>query len=282
MKSSHLWPVWLWALQAVTGGLLVIYIIIHTVDNGMILLGQHEYEKMLAFWHETLPHWFYLLMVIGLTGIFILHMANGIRIASKPYKDIDVSWRHNVMLKHQGTIFWYAQVVSGSAIAMFAIWHLIVQHGIEATTTAAQSASRITPTVFIIYVLFLLAVMFHSFNGVRSVCLKLGLMTDKAKESVLVGFMMLLFIIFFFVGVLSMAKFLPQPIEIIPLPAVQESGQNSGGISTGEIGESLQPTLRDDHGITSGAGPVAGDGSGHLPEMDDTVESEEVGGGDGQ
>jgi len=281
MKSSLKWPAWLWVMQAVTGGLLVIYVIIHTIDNGMILAGQDEYEKMLSLWHETLPHWFYILMVIGLVGVILLHMLNGIRIASKPYKDIEVSWRHNIMLKHQGTAFWYTQVISGSAIAMFAVWHLIVQHGVEATTTAAQSAERVTPTVFIIYVLFLAAVMFHSFNGVRSVILKLGFMTTKAKEGVLVSLMTLLFIAFFFVGVLSMAKFIPAPIDA---PQTGDTaGNDTGRTNVGELGESNHPIRGGDSPITrTGGRPVAGDGSGNTSTVTEIPEPDSEGGGEGQ
>lgn len=211
MKRYITLPVWLWIVQAATGLLLVLYVVIHTIDNAMILLSDKAYEDMLALWHETLPHWFYILMVIGLIGLFILHAANGIRIASKPYKDIDVSWRHNVMMKHSGTWFWYTQVLTGSGIAMFAVWHLIVQHGTVATTTAAQSMLRVSPTVFIIYVIFLAAIMFHSFNGVRSVIIKLGFMTDKAREGVLIGILAILFVVFFLTGALSIAKFIPSP-----------------------------------------------------------------------
>lgn len=231
MKLSKTWAVWLWALQAVTGLLLVVYIVIHTIDNATILLSEQAYEDMLDIWHGWLPGWFYLILVIGLSGIFLLHMMNGIRIASKPYGGIDVSWKHNVMLKHSGTMFWYAQVVSGSAIAIFGIWHLIVQHGNVATTTAMQSMTRVSPTVYIIYLLFLLAVMFHSFNGVRALIIKFGIMTDKAKEAVLVSVMAFLFIVFFIMGAASMSKFVPDPgqsvrggeTEMHPPAALEES-----------------------------------------------------------
>jgi len=232
MKRSLLWPVLLWSLQALTGGLLVIYVVVHAIDNAAILLSEKNYEDMLALWHKTLPHWFYVIMVLGLVAVFLAHALNGIRITSKPYKEIDVSWRHNVMLRHSGTLFWYAQVLTGSAIAMFGIWHLLVQHGTVATTTALQSADRVTPTVFTMYVLFLAALMFHSFNGVRSVTIKLGFMTDKAKEGVLVGLMGFLFIVFFVVGVMSMARFLPAPQ---PDPAALHSSAPL------EKGESPQP-----------------------------------------
>jgi succinate dehydrogenase/fumarate reductase cytochrome b subunit len=221
MKFSRTWAVWLWALQAVTGLLLVVYIVIHTIDNATILVSTQAYEDMLEIWHGWLPGWFYLLLVIGLVGVFLIHTMNGIRIASRPYRDFDISWKQNVMLMHTGTSLWYAQVVSGSAIAIFGIWHLIVQHGTESTTTALQSMMRVSPTVYIIYLLFLLAVTFHAFNGVRAIIIKFGIMTDKAKEGVLVSVMALLFIVFFVVGAASMAKFIPGPSEV----AVEEEAE---------------------------------------------------------
>lgn len=210
MKLNYRWAAWLWAMQALTGLALVLYIVIHTLDNAMILLGQKAYEDMLRLWH-SLPGWFYVLMVLGLLALFLLHMGNGIRIASKPYKQVDFSWKHNWMLKHPGTGFWFTQVLTGSAIAVFAIWHFIVQHGAEATMTATQSAARVTPTVFVVYFIFLAAVMFHSFNGVRSILLKLGVMTDTKKETILVVLVALAFIVFFLVGIVSVWRFIPPP-----------------------------------------------------------------------
>ncbi len=259
MRRFKTWAVWLWSLQALTGLLLVVYVVVHTLDNATILLGQEAYESMLALWHETLPHWFYILMVIGLVGIFLIHAANGIRIASKPYRDIDVSVRQNWLLKHHGTTFWYMQVATGSAIAMFAVWHLIVQHGTVATTTAVQSAERVSVTVFIMYVIFMAALMFHSFNGLRAVLLKLGIMTDRAKEAILISVVALLFIIFFVLGAASIARFIPAPqIETAPAAgtvSVHESGalERADGpraaddlpIFVGTAGEKKQPESAD-------------------------------------
>lgn len=195
-------------IQALTGLALVLWVIIHTVDNAFILVSREAYEKALHLWH-SIPGGIYSLMVIVLIGLFVIHMLNGIRIASKPYKNVDISWTHNLKLRHSGTVLWFAQVITGSMIAFFGIWHLIVQHTVEPTMYAAQSTARVNPTVFVIYLIFLAALLFHSFNGVRSVIIKFGVMTEKARESVLIGFMALLFIVFFIVGAFSMGKFLP-------------------------------------------------------------------------
>ncbi len=195
-------------IQALTGLALVLYVIVHTIDNAFILVSREAYEDMLNLWH-SIPGWLYTLMVIVLVGIFAIHALNGIRIASKPYKNIDISWTHNLKLRHSGTILWFAQVITGSLIAIFGIWHLIVQHSAEPTMFAAQSNARVNPTVFVIYLIFSAALMFHSFNGVRSILIKFGVMTEKAREAVLIGLMALLFIVFFLVGAFSMGKFLP-------------------------------------------------------------------------
>jgi succinate dehydrogenase/fumarate reductase cytochrome b subunit len=216
MKRSYILPVWLWLLQALTGLALVLYVVIHTLDNATILISKELYEDMLRLWHESLPHWFYLIMVAALVIAFAIHTLNGIRIASKPYKEIDKSWRHLTMMKHSGTIFWYLQVFTGSMIAIFGVWHLIVQHTGDPTTTVDQSILRINPSVFIIYVIFAAALTFHSFNGIRSILIKLGFLTDKIKESILVGFLAFLFVVFFLLGAFSLAKFLlaPKPAEL--------------------------------------------------------------------
>lgn len=218
MKINHVWAAYLWILQVVTGLALTAYVVIHTIDNGAILLGQDKFDAMLHLWH-SMPKWFYGLMVFGLVLAFALHALNGIRIASKPYKQIDISFRHNFMLKHPGTTFWFTQVLTGSIIAIFATWHLINQHTGEPVNSAVQSAANVTPGVFLIYVILLAAVLFHAFNGIRSVLLKLGYMTSRQKEGILLGILGLLFLIFFVMGVASVAKFLPDP-ETFDNPAV--------------------------------------------------------------
>ena len=210
MRLNYRWAAWLWAMQALTGLALVLYIVIHTIDNATILISPKAYEDMLHLWHD-LPGWFYVPMVIGLLAVLLLHMGNGIRIASKPYKQVDFSWKHNWMLKHPGTGFWFTQVLTGSVIAVFAVWHFIIQHGAPATMTAAQSATRVTPTVFVMYCLFLVAVMFHAFNGLRSVLLKLGIMTDRKKETVLIVLLALAFVVFLLLGIASVWQFLAPP-----------------------------------------------------------------------
>jgi succinate dehydrogenase/fumarate reductase cytochrome b subunit len=208
MNSKYRWATYLWLLQVLTGLALTLYIILHTIDNGAILISPEKFNEMLRFWHD-MPDWIYNTMVVGLVGVFILHMLNGIRIASKAYMKTDVSGKHLLMLKHPGTWFWFIQVLTGSIVAIFGGWHLIVQHSGHAVETAADSAENVTPLVFLIYIIFLGAAMFHSFNGIRSVMLKLGYATSKAKENILIGVMALLFVTFFVVGVASMAKFLP-------------------------------------------------------------------------
>jgi fumarate reductase subunit C len=215
MKRSYILPVWLWLLQALTGLALVLYVVIHSLDNATVLISRELYEDMLKLWHESLPHWFYLLMVAALVIAFIIHTLNGIRIASKPYKEIDKSWRHLSMMKHSGTTFWYLQVFTGSIIAIFGVWHLIVQHTGPATTTVDQSILRVNGPVFILYIIFAAALTFHSFNGIRAILIKLGFLTDKEKESILVGFLAVIFVVFFLLGAFSLGKFLlaPKPDE---------------------------------------------------------------------
>jgi succinate dehydrogenase/fumarate reductase cytochrome b subunit len=251
MKRSYLWAAWLWAIQALTGLLLVTYIIVHTYDNGMILFGRQAFEDMLKLWHVTLPHFLYLLMVIGLAGVFFVHMMNGIRIASKPYKEVDRSWKHAWMLRHSGTTFWFTQVLTGSIVAMIGFWHFIVQHAGKATMTASQSAERITLIVFLTYVLFLAAVMFHSFNGIRSVIIKLGVMTDKAKEGILVGLVALFFLIFFGVGAASVGVFLSQHAGAVQEQSATELStpdrDNQAEAAENVGGESEETTDEDDN-----------------------------------
>jgi len=237
MKRKFPWAVWLWSIQAATGLLLVLYVVIHTIDNAAILVGTTNFEDMLKLWHEGIPKILYQLMVLGLVGVIVVHMLNGIRIASKPYKEVDVSWRHNIMLKHSGTMFWFFQVISGSVIAIFGVWHLIVQHAGEQTTTALQSASRISPIVFLMYLAFITGLMFHSFNGVRAIIVKLGVMTDRAKESVLVGLVALAFILFFGMGVASIGAFLKSHDQAKSSNSRNTSLSNIGGSETVESAE---------------------------------------------
>lgn len=210
MKRTLILPAWLWLLQALTGAALVIYVIIHMVDNATILAGSENYEAMLQFWHEGLPSWSYNLMAFSLVVVFLAHLINGTRIAITPFRNFETTWKQVSMLKHSGTTLWYLQLMTGAVIAIAGIWHLIIQHT-NATTTAAESMMRITPSVMTLYIIFLAALLFHAFNGIRAIFIKLGIMTDKAREGILLSFMAFLFIGFFVVGVFSLAKFLPEP-----------------------------------------------------------------------
>lgn len=210
MKRTLILPAWLWLLQALTGAALVIYVIIHTVDNATILAGSENYEAMLYFWHESLPIWSYNLMTFSLVVLFLAHLINGTRIAITPVRNYGTSWKQVSMLKHSGTTLWYLQLLTGAVIAISGIWHLIIQHT-SSTTTTAESMMRVTPFVMTLYIIFLAALLFHAFNGIRSILIKLGIMTDKAREGILISFMAFLFIGFFVVGVFSLAKFLPEP-----------------------------------------------------------------------
>jgi succinate dehydrogenase/fumarate reductase cytochrome b subunit len=291
MKRSYLWAVWLWAVQAATGALLVLYIVIHTIDNGTILVSRQAFDDMLKLWHEGIPKPLYDLMVIGLVGVFVLHMLNGIRIASKPYKEVDKSWRHAWMLKHTGTTFWFAQVLSGSVIAIFGVWHMIVQHALKATTTAPQSADRMSMIVYLVYLIFLAGIMFHSFNGVRAVIVKLGYMTDKMKEGILTILVALACLVFFFVGAVSMGVFLTRHDNLGDWSVTDQAGITQQQVSPPEVAppnEQLEPPVFNnlDGGtvtspVDSGGNNTDVNGDGRI---DGTVENpggEAGNGGDG-
>lgn len=206
---------WLWIGQILTGFLLSIYVFIHVIDVGVVLLGKEKYDKWIAFMESA--EWMMALAGIGLTVLIGFHAINGIRIASKAYMKWAVMSGHSRRLKHSGTWFWFIQVLTGSAIAALVAMHMWRIHFVDMTnpdvhaldstyTVEKFSASPIWFTLF--YVVFLPLLLFHAFNGFRSVFIKLGIFSgSEGAIRQLTGFFMTIGVILLLIGYAAIVKF---------------------------------------------------------------------------
>ena len=204
-KKNLILPTWLWFLQVVTGIGLVLFVIIHIFDVSTIILGENVYNKFAKFLEEDLS--FLTTLITWLVGIGLLyHAINGIRIASKPYQRSGLMFRHTTGMKHSGTWFWLIQVITGSLIVFFAFTHWFLIHYVDKGVVSFKTTlGRLTePWFLVFYVLFLLSLLFHAINGLRSVIIKLGWVTTKESESKLIKIVYAVGLVLLILGVISL------------------------------------------------------------------------------
>jgi succinate dehydrogenase/fumarate reductase cytochrome b subunit len=183
--GSRALPGWLWLIQAVTGVGLAVFVFIHLLDVATIILGVEFFNK---FAHFLETGWFSVItrLVTWLVGIgLVVHALNGIRIASRPYLNAGLTWRHSRGIRHQGTWFWVFQVVTGGLIVFFASIHWFWIHAQDrAVVSFEKSIFRLSSNWQIaFYGFFLLFLLFHTMNGIRAVLLKTGFFTEKVKDA---------------------------------------------------------------------------------------------------
>ncbi|MBN2054882.1 hypothetical protein JW905_08165 [bacterium] len=192
---------WLWLLHIATGLGLCLYVVIHMIDVGTVLLGKDTYNSVAHLMEEGALSgvvWVVLLLVgVGL----IIHTLNGFRIASRPYREPGRMWRHLRGVKHRGTWFWIFQVITGSLLVAFLVIHYFVIHGVGGGTITfeATQARLVNCWYFLLYGATLFVLLYHTVNGFRSVLIKLGIATELAAENrllkIIYGVGALLFII---------------------------------------------------------------------------------------
>lgn len=91
----------------------------------------------------------------------------------------------------QGGWSWVLQVVTGAALLVLVVVHLVAQHFVvDAPGGLRDHASVLeylgNPVIVVVESLFMLAVTWHAMLGIRSILLDLGL-TSRARRRVTVG-----------------------------------------------------------------------------------------------
>jgi succinate dehydrogenase / fumarate reductase cytochrome b subunit len=178
--------------MAVTGGLMVLFIVAHVVGNLKIFFGRADFDGYAA-WLRTigspvLPHGGFLwLQRAGLTLAVLLHMAAATALTLRARKARPVRYRHRARQHSYAarTMRW-----GGVILALFVVWHIldltvgaVNPRGVPGqpygNVVADFQPGRWPVTLF--YALAVLALGLHLRHGVRSALQSLGRgSTDRA------------------------------------------------------------------------------------------------------
>ncbi|WP_433477282.1 succinate dehydrogenase cytochrome b subunit [Spirillospora sp. CA-142024] len=184
------------AVMAVTGGILVLYLVAHMIGNLKIFLGAEEFNHY-AHWLRTMgepavPHRTVLTLIeVVLGASVVLHMWSAVSLARRASAARPVKYRSKKKSHAQG----YATQTmryGGVIIAVYVIWHLldltffvVNPKGADATPYERMVAdfdpSRWYITVW--YVVAILLVGLHLNHGIWSAFQTLGLRSPRSHNA---------------------------------------------------------------------------------------------------
>jgi len=182
--------------MAVTGGILVLYLVAHMIGNLKIFLGAEDFNHY-AHWLRTIgepavPHRTVLTLVEVVLGLsVILHMWSAVSLARRASAARPVKYQAKKRTHAQGYAT-HTMRYGGVIIAVFVVWHLldltffvVNPKGSDATpydrVVADFDPSRWYITLW--YVVALLLVGLHLRHGVWSAFQTLGLRTPRSERA---------------------------------------------------------------------------------------------------
>jgi succinate dehydrogenase / fumarate reductase cytochrome b subunit len=174
------------AVMAVSGGLLVLFIVAHMVGNLKIFFGREEFDGYAA-WLRTIgtpalhESWFLWIQRAGLTLCVLLHIGTATDLAVRAKRARPVRYRHRP--KVQGGYAARTMRWGGVIIVLFVIWHILDLtvgtvnprgvHGEPYGNVVADfQPDRWYITLF--YALAVIALGFHLRHGLTSALQSLG------------------------------------------------------------------------------------------------------------
>ncbi|MEV6072363.1 succinate dehydrogenase cytochrome b subunit [Nocardia sp. NPDC052001] len=181
------------AVMAVTGGILVLFLIAHMAGNLKVFLGASDFNHY-AEWLRTvgeplLPHrWLLSAMEVMLAASVILHMWSAVSLARTARQARPVKYAAKKK-SHASGYAVHTMRYGGVIIVLFLIWHLldltagaVNPEGADATPFAKVVAdfepSRWYITAF--YVSAVILVGLHLRHGIRSAFQTLGLASSRS------------------------------------------------------------------------------------------------------
>lgn len=181
--------------MAVTGGLLVLFIVGHMIGNLKIFFGPQEFDGYSA-WLRTIGspvlhhEWFLWIMRVGLLAAVVLHIwaATSLTVQARKARPVRYqhrarSWRSRAAWTGQGSYAARTMRWGGVIILLFIIWHLLdltvgavnpgYRHGeVYRNVTADFAVERWPVTLF--YALAVIALGFHLRHGLVSALQSVG------------------------------------------------------------------------------------------------------------
>jgi succinate dehydrogenase / fumarate reductase cytochrome b subunit len=188
------------AVMAVTGGLMVLFIVAHMLGNLKIFFGPAEFDGYGA-WLRTIgtpvlhEGWFLWLQRTGLTVCLLLHFATAAELTVRARQARPVRYRHRA--KVRGSYAARTMRWGGIILALFVVWHIldltvgtVNPRGIHGepygNVVADFQPERWPVTVF--YALAVVALGFHLWHGVHSALQSLGRRGERKSAVAAAGF----------------------------------------------------------------------------------------------
>ncbi|MFJ4656977.1 succinate dehydrogenase cytochrome b subunit [Nocardia sp. NPDC088792] len=200
------------AVMAVTGGILVLYLVAHMAGNLKIFLGASTFDHYAA-WLRTLgepvlPHrWLLTGIEIVLGASVLLHMWSAVSLARTARRARPVKYAAGKQSHAHGYAV-HTMRYGGIVIALFIIWHLLdltfgaVNPAGGEATPYAKVVADFAPShwyITLFYVIAVVLVGMHLRHGIRSAFQTLGLAGKRnyARYDLLAGIVSALLVLGF-------------------------------------------------------------------------------------
>ncbi|MCP3945095.1 MAG: fumarate reductase cytochrome b subunit [Desulfobacteraceae bacterium] len=190
-KKSRI-PAWLDLAQSGTGLILGLFMWVHMLLVGSILLGKGSFNFVaktmeLSFLSNT-GHGYPLAVfcaVFIIFTLFIIHALLGVRKFPISWKQHRIMRDQMQMMKHMDTNLWYIQVVTGFLMFFLGSVHLYIMLTHPGSIDPYLSADRVvSDNMWFLYLILLICVELHGTIGIYRLCMKWGWFAGKdAKES---------------------------------------------------------------------------------------------------
>jgi len=212
LRSTKL-PMWLWVIQIIMGVGLVIYVLDeHLPGLSTIIIGRNIFDAYAEILDKFIPPFLLTLIIIALFAAIAIHGGINLRIISKIYRKPDQTISYAARFKHGHTFYWIFQCITGSLLAFFLIVHLWITHMMiapgEKLVEFVRTNARLGNNWYILfYICFLSLLLYHALNGTRAVLVKLGIVTTKKEELLMIGIIGLLAFAFLSLGLITLYFF---------------------------------------------------------------------------
>jgi fumarate reductase subunit C len=178
--------------QSATGLILGLFISMHILLEGSIILGKGSYAFVaknmeLAFLSDS-GHGFPITVFFAafiIFTLFIIHALLGIRKFPISWKQHRIIRDQMQMMKHSDTNLWYVQALTGFIMFFVGPVHLYIILSNPGTIDPYLSADRIVSgNMWFLYLTLLICVVFHASIGLYRLCMKWGWFAGKdARKS---------------------------------------------------------------------------------------------------
>lgn len=207
MRGKIIWLTALAVLQTLTGLFLAGFLIFHLLGNSLINLGENtfnSYTSHLDHSNTLIQIAIWLVITVGL-----IHGLNGSRIIWRYFKKTPAVCGFLSENKQRGSFLWYAHFTAGLIIGITAAVHLAVSYLMETEliTTAEIIKVRLQNNYYLAsIILLLIAVVFHICYGLRTICIKYGILTRHQQKKIN-AILVIIFIVMVIVGINNLLVF---------------------------------------------------------------------------